>query len=379
MGFDAEDIIGKRFGRWTVEAYAGKRNRNYMYECKCDCGRERNVMRKTLLDGTSTSCGCSRGRETIDVTDIVGERFGRWTVLSYAGKEGKKHLYMCRCECGTERPVLRDSLVNGTSASCGCGRLARSNPDDIVGNKYGRLTVIAFSHRTEKGLWYKCQCDCGNVVVEQKSHLTNYPNITCGDCTKIVQEGDHMRYICKNGDSFIFDAADIDIVSKHRWCIGDGYPQCVNDEDPEGPRLKLSRMLLNIQSSTIAADHINGDTRDNRRKNLRAANYSQNNWNSKIPKTNTSGYKGVSWRESVNKYIARIGINNKTYHIGSFCDPIEAARAYDDAARILFGEYAALNFPCEGEQGCRRGNASERKWETAYGNNGMAGLSESAG
>ena len=315
MGFDAEDIIGKRFGRWTVEAYAGKRNRNYMYECKCDCGRERNVMRKTLLDGTSTSCGCSRGRETIDVTDIVGERFGRWTVLSYAGKEGKKHLYMCRCECGTERPVLRDSLVNGTSASCGCGRLARSNPDDIVGNKYGRLTVIAFSHRTEKGLWYKCQCDCGNVVVEQKSHLTNYPNITCGDCTKIVQEG----------------------------------------------------------------DHINGDTRDNRRKNLRAATYSQNNWNSKIPKTNTSGYKGVSWREGVNKYIARIGINNKTYHIGSFCDPIEAARAYDDAARILFGEYAALNFPREGEQGCRRGNASERKWETAYGNNGMAGLSESAG
>ena len=53
------------------------------------------------------------------VTNQIGQRFGRWTVLSVA-KTGK-HIYLnCLCDCGTKRVVNRETLHNGRSKSCGC-------------------------------------------------------------------------------------------------------------------------------------------------------------------------------------------------------------------------------------------------------------------
>lgn len=52
--------------------------------------------------------------------DLVGQRIGRWTVLGYSHHCGKHSYFLCRCECGTERAVLRYSLTSGKSYSCGC-------------------------------------------------------------------------------------------------------------------------------------------------------------------------------------------------------------------------------------------------------------------
>ena len=53
----------------------------------------------------------------------IGQRFGRWTVVSEA-MPGRRSSYVCRCDCGTERSVMRQNLLHPTkpSRSCGCGR-----------------------------------------------------------------------------------------------------------------------------------------------------------------------------------------------------------------------------------------------------------------
>jgi len=54
--------------------------------------------------------------------DLVGEKFGRWTVMSKAKNKGKNTAWNCLCECGTERSVLTHNLTRGKSSSCGCGQ-----------------------------------------------------------------------------------------------------------------------------------------------------------------------------------------------------------------------------------------------------------------
>jgi hypothetical protein len=92
-------------------------------------------------------------------------------------------------------------------------------------------------------------------------------------------------------------------------------------------------------------DHINGDTLDNRRVNLRLATHGQNQHNRGKYRNNKSGYKGVSWDKAAGKWRAQIKFNNKKYNLGRYHDPIEAALAYDAAAIRLHGAFARLNFP----------------------------------
>jgi len=59
--------------------------------------------------------------------DLKGQRFGRWTVLSFSHQNSRKNnMWLCRCDCGTERTVTARSLKNGRSASCGCGRSVKA-------------------------------------------------------------------------------------------------------------------------------------------------------------------------------------------------------------------------------------------------------------
>jgi len=91
-------------------------------------------------------------------------------------------------------------------------------------------------------------------------------------------------------------------------------------------------------------DHTDGNGLNNCRANLRSATQSQNGMNRR-KQGNKSGYKGVSRATNSNRWQARIRVNRKATHIGTFDTRIEAARAYDEAALVLHGEFARLNFP----------------------------------
>lgn len=75
-------------------------------------------------------------------------------------------------------------------------------------------------------------------------------------------------------------------------------------------------------------DHINGDTLDNRIKNLRDCSRSVNSRNSRKYKSNKSGLTGVSWHKSSGKWVAQITINGKRKHLGLFCDKFSAHKAW---------------------------------------------------
>lgn len=117
-------------------------------------------------------------------------------------------------------------------------------------------------------------------------------------------------------------------------------------------RVILARKLRRPLRPGEQVDHINGNPLDNRRSNLRLATHAQNMRNSRA--LSASGYKGVTWHKQCRKWRAEIQHNGQKRHLGLYTSRIEAARAYDDAARQLFGPYAALNFPRDGEQSARR-------------------------
>lgn len=116
-----------------------------------------------------------------------------------------------------------------------------------------------------------------------------------------------------------------------------------NIQCPDGRR--SGQYMHKLLTGWPQTDHRNGDGLDNRRVNLRPATGTQNNANSRPRKDNTSGLRGVRWHEQKRRWHAYIRVNGKRHHLGSYDNPETAGRAYDTAARELFGEFARLNFP----------------------------------
>lgn len=100
-------------------------------------------------------------------------------------------------------------------------------------------------------------------------------------------------------------------------------------------------MYYGIEAEVV--DHKNGDRLDNRFINLRPATWSQNSINAKRHRDNTSGYKGVCFAKTREKWKACINIDKKRKHLGYFSTAVEAAIAYNEAAAKHYGEFAYLN------------------------------------
>jgi hypothetical protein len=101
--------------------------------------------------------------------------------------------------------------------------------------------------------------------------------------------------------------------------------------------------LSNLSRSVV--DHRNTDSLDNRRVNLRLATHSQNSCNSRRDKSNTySRYRGVSFNKRKQKWFAAIRANGKKTWLGYYDNELDAAKAYDLAAKKYHGEFAMLNF-----------------------------------
>ena len=105
----------------------------------------------------------------------------------------------------------------------------------------------------------------------------------------------------------------------------------------------LMHRLVNETPKGLVTDHIDGNPLNNTRANLRAITANENVRRQGIPRDNTSGYKGVSWKKSDKCWQVKITVNNKLKHVGHFKDIHQAAKAYNEAALKHFGEFASLN------------------------------------
>jgi hypothetical protein len=144
------------------------------------------------------------------------------------------------------------------------------------------------------------------------------------------------------GKRALVDDADYEYLSQWKWCFGAGYA-VRTDRTGREKSVRMHLVIMNAPQG-MEVDHRDGNGLNNQRHNLRLCTSTQNKHNRRPFKNNPTGYKGVYLFQG--KYWrAKIAINKKQIHLGQFKTAIEAARAYDAAARKYFGEFAWLNFP----------------------------------
>ena len=152
--------------------------------------------------------------------------------------------------------------------------------------------------------------------------------------------------ILKNGITVKVDDEDFERVSQFNWfsfTATSGQCRVARQFWSNGisKTVGIHRFIMNAKDGDIV-DHKNGDTLDNRKENLRITDKTGNNQNRKIHKNNKCGYKGVCWDRG--KWTAHIAVSGKNITLGRFTEVLDAARAYDAAAKKDHGEFARLNF-----------------------------------
>ncbi|MBW1855173.1 MAG: HNH endonuclease [Deltaproteobacteria bacterium] len=167
-----------------------------------------------------------------------------------------------------------------------------------------------------------------------------YPSSTFKAGAKAVR-----RIPLTRGKFALVDAGDYYRLSKFHWMANKGSNTFYASRTGNRKKLMMHRVIMNPPGH-LFVDHIDHNGLNNCRSNLRLCTPAQNRCNL-ISKKGNSKYKGVHWKSSRKKWAAAIQLNRKIYHIGHFTDEIAAARAYDERAKQLHGEFACLNFPPE--------------------------------
>lgn len=121
------DLTGQRFGRLVVERMSDKQGatRATYWECRCDCGGTKTARGTFLRAGKVNSCGCLHKeylRKGSTKKDMVGQLFGRLTVIAETDERTKcgEVKYLCKCDCGNTKVISGTTLRNGKTRSCGC-------------------------------------------------------------------------------------------------------------------------------------------------------------------------------------------------------------------------------------------------------------------
>lgn len=149
----------------------------------------------------------------------------------------------------------------------------------------------------------------------------------------------------------LVDDQDEKLVLGYHWRVHKaGY--AVTTVGPKGARtaLYMHSLILPAPAGKITDHKDNTKRLDNRRQNLRIGTHSQNHGNTRYKPKSASDFRGVAWHKAAGKWRARIADGKyadgrmRNRHLGLFESEVEAALAYDEAARVYFGEFATLNF-----------------------------------
>jgi len=159
----------------------------------------------------------------------------------------------------------------------------------------------------------------------------------------IVQPDDPMiRYIAlTQGQVAIVDASRYEWLMQWKWyaLYDPKLDQYYAERGlPSNQTMKMHAAILNPPPGR-RADHINGNTLDNRYDNLRPSTHRQNGINTKLRKDNTSGCRGISWDKSRQRFQVHITVNNIQINLGRYKELSDAQAAYEVAAEKLHGEY----------------------------------------
>lgn len=227
--------------------------------------------------------------------DLIGQQFGRWTVLYRNGsKKTGQSIWHCKCECGNEKDIVGSELLQGRTKSCGCLQRELARQKHIKSNDYKLLE--------EYGIGYTSK-----------------------------------------GDEFYFDLDDYGLIKDYCWFkTKDGYITA-KMRDGSGKHIFMHNLVMNQKY----VDHIGGNIsrNDNRKCNLRVFdnNYSfetYNNINKSLQSNNKSGYPGVCWHKRDNIWEVHISIDNNQIYLGRFENLEDAIKCRKQAEKEYFKDYS---------------------------------------
>lgn len=236
-----------------------------------------------------------------ETRDLTGQQFGRWTVLrrgedriNKRNKKIKTWVCQCSCENHTIKEVIEANLIRGLSSSCGCLK---------------REQLIEFNQKTKRK---------HNTYVENEDCMVGYTTNT-----------NKEFYISKEDYEFLKNFSFCEHVKSNGYTILEAYDS----------RDKKEKNILEILDCK-GYDHIDRNTFNNQRNNLRPATQSQNVLNRSVSSANNSGVIGVGWRADTKKWRARITYKNQRYFLGDYKDFEDAIKARLEAEKKYFGEWA---------------------------------------
>lgn len=140
------------------------------------------------------------------------------------------------------------------------------------------------------------------------------------------------------------DDEDYDYLNQWKWYAHKcGKRYYATRKERKDILLRMHRVLLNMPQA-MQIDHIDGDSLNNQKLNLRVCTQAENLRNKENTRGGTSIFKGVSMAGRHKKWRSQIKLNSKTLHLGYFNSESEAAKIYDIAAKKYHGDFAKLNF-----------------------------------
>ena len=180
-----EDLTGKQFNRLFVNSLVGKNKKGYYtWNCTCSCGRKTVVESAKLKNGNTKSCGCLQREKSglNNYKDLTGQKFGYLTVIErdISMPKGKGVYWTCRCACGNIKTLLTKDLTSGHWVTCGCGYGRDNHRLNLIGQKYGELTVVDFAGIMKNHTTWLCECSCGDKIIVDVGRLRSGNTKSCG-------------------------------------------------------------------------------------------------------------------------------------------------------------------------------------------------------
>lgn len=215
----------------------------------------------------------------------------------YTDMDNKEHHYsqwLCECNCDlhTQFVAIGEKIKSGKTKSCGC---------------------------LQKEL----------LVKRSKANHCNTYDLS----------GEYGIGYCSNTNSeFYFDLDDYDKIKDYCWCeshVQSGYIVVSANEPDTHKIIKMHQLIYGGP-----CDHADRNPLNNRKSNLRAATYSQQNMNRGMQKNNTSGFKGIYWMKGSEKWQVSININKQKTHLGCFVNKEDAIKTRLEAEAKYYGEFA---------------------------------------
>ena len=185
-------MIGKKFKSLTIISLDEEKNKQLKSERKQGLRKNAPVYYICKCDwGNERSLpkqkilnrkeyGCKECKN-IDFQQYIGSKINSWTIISYIKYD--KPFFKCKCECGNVVEVNAYNVLSGKSKNCGCVRKEKlyTQRKDLIGMKFGKLLVLE-KIKTNKHNKdiYRCKCDCGNETEVWSSSLTTGHTTSCG-------------------------------------------------------------------------------------------------------------------------------------------------------------------------------------------------------